>query len=345
MQRRDFLKYSSAFLAGTSMAFANTQNIFAPAVLKPRRLEHGQTIGLINPAGVLFEQADVEMAKEAITSLGFKVKEGNHLFDRYGYLGGRDEDRVKDLNAMFADPEVDALIAVRGGWGCNRLLHMVDYRVIRRNPKILVGYSDITSLLLALNARTGLVTFHGPLGISTWNGYSTEYFTRLLMDAEALTLSNHREMRPGNGREVDEILSINAGQSRGRLFGGNLAVLTSMIGSRFLPDFRDAILFVEEVGEEPYRVDRMLTQLKLAGILDSLSGFIFGKCTRCEPEAPDASLSLAEVLNDHIKPLGIPAWYGAMIGHISDKFTMPLGIRAEIDGGTGEIQLLESAVV
>ena len=208
-----------------------------------------------------------------------------------------------------------------------------------------MGYSDITSLLLALNAKTGLVTFHGPVGISTWNEYSTNFVKRLLFTAELFSMENPRETGDNLTQVKDRVLTINEGKARGRLLGGNLSVLTAMVGSEYLPDFKDNILFLEEVGEDIYRVDRMLTQLKLAGILSQISGFVFGKCSDCGPGKGYGSLTLEEVLDDHIKPLGIPAWYGSMIGHIENKFTIPLGIEAEIDAGIGRISLLEAAVL
>jgi muramoyltetrapeptide carboxypeptidase len=158
-------------------------------------------------------------------------------------------------------------------------------------------------------------------------------------------MENPVEIGDNLAQTEDRVLTINGGTAKGRLLGGNLSVLTAMVGSDYLPDFRGSILFIEEVREEIYRVDRMLTQLKLAGILDQLSGFIFGKCSDCDPGKGFASLTLEEVFDDHIKPLGIPAWYGAMIGHIEKKFTMPLGVAAEIDAGLGKISLLEPAVV
>jgi len=345
MDRREFIKISATLLATSRIGLANTQNLFTPALLKPRRLQPGATIGLVNPAGVIFTQEEVDLARAKVEELGLRVVEGQHLLDRYGYLAGQDKDRAQDLMNMFTNPDVDAILALRGGWGCNRILPMLDFKAIRRNAKVLIGYSDITSLLLALHARTGLVTFHGPVGTSTWNGFSTEFFTRMVFDGEKVVMRNPDEVDEIEDAPKNSIITITPGVARGKILGGNLSVLTSMIGSHYLPDFRQAILFVEEIGEEPYRVDRMLTQLKIAGILDQLSGFVFGKCTRCEPETPEASLSLEQVLRDHIKPLGIPAWYGAMIGHITDKFTMPLGIQAEIDAGEGEIRLLESAVI
>lgn len=301
-------------------------------------------MGLINPAGATFHPEDVVIAEETLAALGLKMKSGRHLLDRYGYLAGKDEARAADINDMFADPDVKALLTLRGGWGCNRLLPLLDYDRVARNPKVLMGYSDITSLLLALNAKTGLVTFHGPVGTSTWNQYSTDFVKRLLFDADKFSMENPVEKGDSLTQKKDRILTIHGGSSRGKLVGGNLSVLTAMVGSSYLPDFKNSILFLEEVREDVYRVDRMLTQLKLAGILDQLSGFVFGKCSDCNPGKGYGSLTLEEVLDDHIKPLKIPAWYGSMIGHIENKFTVPLGIEAEIAAETGKITLLEPSV-
>ena len=314
-------------------------------VLKPPRLQVGDTVGLINPAGATFHPDDVAVARETLHALGLKMRVGEHLLDRYGYLAGSDRDRAADINKMFADKDVKAILTLRGGWGCNRLLGLLDYKLIAGNPKILMGYSDITSLLLALNARTGLVTFHGPVGTSTWNKFSTQFVEKLLFNAEIFSMENPREIGDNLAQTKDRVLTVNGGQAEGKLLGGNLSVLTAMIGSEYLPDFKDNILFLEEVGEDIYRVDRMLTQLKLAGILDRISGFIFGTCSDCGPGKGYGSLTLEQVLEDHIKTLGIPAWYGSMIGHIENKFTIPLGVKAEIDADIGRISLLESAVL
>jgi muramoyltetrapeptide carboxypeptidase len=203
----------------------------------------------------------------------------------------------------------------------------------------------VTSLLLAIQAKTGLVTFHGPVGSSTWNEFTAGYFQRLLCDGEAVTMQNPT----GKGEQLvqveDRILTITPGKARGRLLGGNLSVLSSLLGSSYLPDFEGCVLFLEEVDEHIYRVDRMLTQLALAGVLGRIAGFVFGKCSDCGPGLGYGSLTLEEVLDDHVKPLGIPAWYGSMIGHIEDKFSVPLGVPAEIDADHGSIRLLEPAVL
>jgi muramoyltetrapeptide carboxypeptidase len=336
-------------MVGAGLALSHTPLVVAsrgnPAsTLKPPRLKTGDTVGLINPAGATFHPDDVTIAHEVLTALGLKMKTGKHLLDRHGYLAGTDKHRADDINGMFANPDVKAILTLRGGWGCNRLLDLVDYKLISQNPKILMGYSDITSLLLALNAKTGLVTFHGPVGISTWNEYSTDFVKKLLFNAEAFSMENPTEIGDHLTRVKDRVLTINGGSAKGKLLGGNLSVLTAMVGSDYLPDFKNNILFLEEVGEDIYRVDRMLTQLKLAGILGQISGFVFGKCSDCGPGKSYASFTLEEVLDDHIRPLGIPAWYGSMIGHIEKKFTIPLGIEAEIDADKGRISLLESSV-
>ncbi|MGB7450607.1 MAG: LD-carboxypeptidase [Lysobacterales bacterium] len=345
ISRRQILQIMGAGLIASRVPNAGAAGLNSDSILKPPRLQAGDTVALINPAGATFHPEDVLIARESLAALGLKMKTGEHLLDRYGYLAGTDKDRASDVNSMFADREVKAILTLRGGWGCNRILDLLEYRLIAKNPKIIMGYSDITSLLLALNAKTGLVTFHGPVGISSWNEYSTDFVKKLLFNAEVFSMENPKDIGDHLTRVKDRVLTINSGKARGKLLGGNLSVLTAMVGSDYLPDFKGNILFLEEVGEDIYRVDRMLTQLKLAGILGQISGFVFGKCSDCGPGKGYGSLTLQEVLRDHIKPLGIPAWYGSMIGHIEDKFTIPLGIESEIDADTGRITLLDSAVV
>lgn len=329
-----------SFLAESLLANNTTLSL-----IKPPRLKPGDTVGLINPAGATFVSADIQVVQESLAALGLKSKLGKHALDRYGYLGGTDEARAADVNAMFADKEVNAILCVRGGWGCNRILPLLNYDVMRKNPKIICGYSDITSLLVAIYAKTGLVTFHGPVGISTWNQFSLNYFKKILFDGETPTMENPKTIGDNLAQTKDRVGTITKGRARGRLVGGNLSVLTAMIGSEFLPHWKNHILFLEETDENIYRIDRMLTQLKLAGVLSRISGVVFGKCTKCEPGTGYGSLTLEEVFNDHLKPLGIPAFAGAMIGHVENKFTVPVGCEAEIDAEAGTIRLLEAAVI
>jgi len=343
--RRQLLQLGGAALAAASLpSLAEPENPKA-GVIRPKRLKKGDVVGLINPAGATFRPERAEITREALAALGLRTRFGEHLFDRRGYLAGRDEDRAADVNSFFADPEVGAILAQEGGWGCNRILPLLDYDLIRNNPKIVMGYSDLTGLILGIHAKTGLVTFHGPMGSSSWNAFTTDHATRLLFDGEAISMENRMGNEDRLVQRENRVLNITSGRARGRLVGGNLTVLAAIVGSGYLPDFEGRILFLEDTNEEIYRVDRMLTQLALAGVLGKISGFVFGDCKNCGPGGGYGSLTLGEVLDHHVAPLGIPAWYGSMIGHIEDKFTVPLGIEAEIDADAGTIKLLESAVV
>ncbi|MDZ8238835.1 MAG: LD-carboxypeptidase [Nostoc sp. ChiQUE01a] len=336
IKRRQFLTTCGlATLATQIPALTAEGKLSLNTVLKPPRLQVGDTVGLIAPAGIV-DAKEIEAAEKSISQLGLKVKQGKHILDRYGYLAGRDGDRADDVNSMFSDRSIKGIIAMRGGWGCNRILPLLNYSLIRSYPKILIGYSDITTLLLAINARSRLITFHGPVATSTWNQFTVDYFKRILFNGEAVTMQN------SNTKEV-RVETIAPGKARGKLIGGNLSVLSAMVGSPYLPSWNKSILFIEEIGEDVYRVDRMLTQLKTAGILNQIAGLIFGQCTNCSL-GDEPSFTLIQVLQDHILPLGIPAWYGSMIGHIKDKFTLPIGTEVEIDADAGRIRMLESAV-
>ncbi|PYR58277.1 MAG: LD-carboxypeptidase [Acidobacteria bacterium] len=319
-----------------------------PPLLKPRRLAPGDTVGLVSPASATFNSIDVQIARESLEALGLKVRLGEHMMERHGYLGGDDKARAADINAFFADAAVAAVHPIRGGWGSSRVLPHLDFEAIRRNPKILLGYSDITALLLAVHAKTGLVTFHGPIGLGRWDAFSVDYYKRVLFDGEPVLLQNKRDLTADRNSLTPveyRTTTIAPGTARGRLLGGNLTVLTAIVGSSYLPDWDGCLFFCEDVHEDPYRIDRMLTQLKLAGVLGRIRGFIFGTCAECSPgEGSYASLTLEEIFADHIKPLGVPAWQGAMIGHQMPQWTIPEGIEAEMDAAAGTIKLLEPAV-
>ncbi len=317
----------------------------ASAAVKPQRLRVGDTVGLIAPANATFLPVELDIARETLEALSLRVKTGAHLLDRHGYLAGRDADRAADVNALFSDPDVRAVLALRGGWGSARLLPHLDYAAIRRHPKVLMGYSDVTALLNAVHARTGLVTFHGPVGISTWTPFSVEHMAAVLFEGEALTLANPVELREGLVQVEDRVQTITPGRARGRLVGGNLTVLSAIVGTPYVPEMDGAILFLEDTGEAVYRMDRMLTHLKLAGLLGRIKGFVFGRCTDCKPGEGYGALTLDEVFADHVKPLGVPAFRGSMIGHLDRQFTVPVGLPAEIDAEAGTIRLLEPAVV
>jgi muramoyltetrapeptide carboxypeptidase len=313
--------------------------------LRPPRLKPGDTLGLIHPSSATFLRMDLEIAIDNLKALGFPAKVGAHALDRHGYLAGKDEDRAADINAFFADPEVRGICAVRGGWGAARTLPHLDYPLIAKNPKALFGYSDITALHMALSAKAGLVTFHAPTGFSAWNEWSAAWFKRVVVEGETVQYVNEPDFRGRIAPVGNRTQTVTKGVASGPLVGGNLTVLAHLVGTPYLPDFTGKILFLEDVHEAVYRVDRMLTHLKLAGLLAKIKGFIWGQCTDCDPDSGGfGSLTIEEVLDDHVKPLGVPAYRGAMIGHIEKQFTVPQLVNAEMDADNGTFRLLEAAV-
>lgn len=338
MNRKGFLKLISTGGLGAFGATIDDYSL-SKSLIKPKRLGQGDTIGLISPGFILSNSDRYDEIIDQIKQLGYKVKEGPNARNQYGYLAGTDEERADDLNAMFADDSVDAIMPFRGGWGCNRILPLIDFNNIRNNPKILVGYSDITTLLLSVFAKTGLITFHGPVGKSEWTDFTKQHFRAVLTAQHMLFNIPDKDLC----RDCKEFTVISPGKATGTLLGGNLSVLSAMMGTDYLPDWNNSILFLEDVGEDVYRLDRMLTQLKLNGVLEKLSGFIFGQCVSCE-KSSSRSLTLKQLFNDHIKPLGIPAFSGAMIGHVDNMITLPVGLPAEMDTQNGTIKLNKVAV-
>lgn len=342
--RRQFLLRSLAALA-TGSAIARAPR--ATAATKPPRLQPGAGVGLFSPAGATFDPQEVAIVSDAVRALGLVPRLAPHALDRYGYLAGTDRDRAADINQLFADPNIALLLPIRGDWGSARVLPHLDYDAIRQNPKLLVGFSDLTALLLGIHARTGLVCFHGPNGYSSWREPQTASFRQVLFAGERATYAN--QIPAGDRDRLMQtefrVRTITPGTARGPLFGGNLTVLASLVGTPYLPDMRGAILFVEEIGEAIYRVDRMLTQLAQAGLLAQLAGFVFGQCVNCGPGGGYGSLTLAQVLRDRLAPLGIPAYFNAELGHLENIATLPLGTTVELDATRGQIAMLEAAVI
>ena len=315
-----------------------------PAI-RPLRLREGDLIGLINPSGAIYEKAPFEQTHARLKALGFRTLEAPNLRARYGHMAGTPQQRADDIHALFANHEAAGILAVTGGSGANRVLPLLDYALIGRHPKFLGGFSDLTALITAVQVKTGLVTFHSPLGRSEWNAFSVEHFKAVVMDAQAHTLRN--TLVPGDDLVATEgrITTLRGGSAQGPLVGGNLAVLTSLAGTPYWPSFDGAILFLEDVTEYVYRVDRMLSTLLLSGALSRVAGVVLGGFTDCPPsEGSFGSLTLDEVFDDYFAPLNVPVYRGAQFGHIKRKFTLPLGVMAEIDADAGTLRLLEPAV-
>lgn len=352
MDKRQFIK--SCAVAASFIPLASCANVIAapsaktnqalaaPAQLLPIAFNPGDTVALVSPSKATDNLLDVQIATEVMQALGLKVKVGQHLTSRRGHLAGTDQQRADDINAMFADNEVKAIICLRGGSGAARVLPLLDYALIKNNPKTLLGYSDITALHNAIHAQTGLITFHGPNGTGSWNSFNADQFRRVFFQREQMQYQNVIEIKDELAARQNRIVTITGGKVQGEIIGGNLTVLTSLAGSPFLPDFTDKILFVEDVEEAPYRVDRMLSTLKLMGALDKLAGFIFGECTSCRPTGGYGWLTMDQIFDDHIKPLNIPAYRGAMIGHIQKQFIVPVGAKVEMDADNGSFKLLQS---
>lgn len=351
MDKRSFLKTmglaAAAITISPSAATATTSSAESQGkqVLKAKALKKGDTLGIITPSSALADEEAIQKTKEVFETLGFKVKEAQNIRARYGDLAGTDDQRIADIHAMFSDPEVKGIVCIRGGTGASRLLDRLDYNLIANNPKVLLGYSDVTALLLAFYTKAGLIGFHGAVGTSTWTNKLAIAFGEQFFDNKLQQYQNPTDKGDNLIMYDNRIQTLHEGVAEGRLIGGNLTLIAGLCGSDFLPDFKDAILFVEEVEEGIERVDRMFCQLKNAGILSRIKGFIFGHCTDCKPSGGYGSLSLQNVLADYIKPLGIPAYSGARIGHISNQFILPVGARVRMDAQKGTIQLLEQALV
>lgn len=316
-----------------------------PALIRAPRLHAGATIGLFNPSGAIYEREPYQLAHEMLAALGFRTREAPHLRARYGHMAGTPAQRAADIHTLLADPAVDALLAVTGGSGANRVLPHLDFDLIARQPKVIGGFSDLTALITAIHVRTGLVTFHSPLARSEWNAFSAEHFKAVTMNAGPQALANPVLTGDEPVAREGRTRTLRGGRAQGRLIGGNLAVLTSLAGTPYWPDFDGAILFLEDVNEYIFRVDRMLSTLMLSGALSRVAGVVLGGFTDCPvSEGSFGTLTLDEVFDDYFGALGIPVYRGAPFGHIKRKWTLPLGVRAEMDADAGTLRLLEAAV-
>ncbi len=302
------------------------------------RLKKGDTIGLITPGSYISDEG-LEKAVKNAEELGFHVKLGKNIRKQRGFNAGSDAERLADLHAMFGDSQVKGIWCARGGYGCTRLLPGLDFKFIRKHPKALIGYSDITALLNAIHTATGMVGFHGPVASSTMTDYTREHFTRILM-------GDHRGylIRPLHAKDEEQAGPHRPGRATGKLLGGNLTLLAALAGTPWQADYRNALLFMEEIGEKPYRIDRMLTQLRQASRIAEAAGILLGTFNDCQAEADDLSLSLEETLSDRLLPLNKPTAYGLSFGHIDNQCTLPIGIRATFKAEDKSIKLEENGL-
>lgn len=297
-------------------------------LIRPPRLRPGDVIGVVSPAGPVEGDA-LELGVKLLREMGFEVRLGAHALDRTGYLAGDDDSRLADLHAMFEDPDVRAIFCARGGYGSLRLLERIRYDVLRENPKILAGYSDLTALLLAVYGRAGLICFHAPMvrEFAAGNEANLPFLLGVLTG--------------GTGPEIrlTEAVALAPGEAEGPLLGGNLSLLCHLVGTRYLPDLSGAILFIEERGEPPYRIDRMLTHLGLSGTIDRIAGLLGGEFPECGPMD-----EIGGLVRDLAARLGVPAVLGLPVGHGPKNLTLPVGIRARLNTAELGLTFLEPAV-
>ena len=314
--------------------------------IKPPQLKHGDTIGIISPASAPPDPKAIDRSIVALETLGFRTQLAPNARRRWGFLAGDDRDRADDVMRMFADPKVDAILCVRGGYGTSRLLSRLDYAAIRRHPKIFTGYSDITSLHFAFLKQSGLVSFHGPMLNSDFVKADMPDFTLASFLRTVTQAAPAGSICQGYAKKTVRVLR--EGRVSGRLLGGNLTLICASLGTPWQPSFRDRILFFEDLDEVPYRFDRMLTQLLNAGLLQQVTGIAIGINKDCrDPKARTAKeyrQTLEEVFSERLLPLNVPIVIGLPFGHLALNATLPVGIRATLDAEAGDLVIEETAV-
>ncbi|HEX7652402.1 MAG TPA: LD-carboxypeptidase [Verrucomicrobiae bacterium] len=315
-------------------------------ILKPAALQPGDIVGLVAPASPPANPQSIDQALAALADYGFKPRPGRHLRARHGFLAGTDRERADDLMRMFLDKKVQAIFCLRGGYGSYRLLERLDYGLIRRHPKILAGYSDITALHLAIQRRAGLITFHAPM----WNGALAD--TQVPAFTRAAFLRTLTEPRPAGSIRQDypanTVQIVRRGEATGRLVGGNLSLICATLGTPYAPVFKNRILCFEDINETPARLDRMLAHLGHANVWQQVAGVAVGVNKDCEekdsPARREYRQSSHDVLVDHLSRLNVPVVTGLPFGHVDLNATLPLGARARLDGKLGDLIITEAAV-
>lgn len=350
MNRKNFIKSISLASFGAAvinpLSLPKSPVIKKSAIIKPARLKSGDKIAIVAPASYISEE-ELQDSIKNLEQLGFETTYSDKVLLQKGYFAGSDKDRAADLMEKFSDKSVNGIVCARGGYGGARILPLLNYHIIRANPKVLIGYSDVTALLYGIYKEAGLITFHGPVGTSTFNDYSVKNFKKVLMNPEPVTVFINSDS--GVDENKYGVNSIVKGKSKGRLVGGNLSIMVSLIGTPYDVSYNNKIVFIEEVGEEPYRIDRMLTQLIEAGKFKHASGIMMGIFKNCEQKKDDPSFkksfTLMDVLTDRLSRLKIPVVYGMSFGHVNDKFTIPFGALAELDADKQTFTLLEKTVI
>ena len=349
INRRRFIKNAGLATAVSlvtfpySIASTGKQDISKKPRIFPARLKQGDLIGLVTPGSPIVKE-QLERAVEKLEKLGFRTFYNDSVLSEYGYFAGSDQERADELMGMFTNKDIDGILCVRGGYGSIRILDLLDFEQIKLNPKVFIGYSDITALLNSVYEQTGLITFHGPLGVSEFNNFTVKSLKKLVMNpVNHYKYPYKREDDTENNPEFDRY-TITGGKAEGELIGGNISVLDSMIGSKFETDFENKIVYLEDTEEKTYRLDKMLVHLLQATNLNKAAGIVMGAFYECNIN-DEPRLSLKEAIGDLLKPLGIPVSYGLSFGHIDTMLTIPNGILARMNADKNTLKLLEKAVI
>ena len=345
IKRRDFIQNSSAALLAVGLPVRASdkfqETAHPPKINKPKRLRKGDVVGLIAPGYAITEE-QLERSIKAIEAMGMEPYHTPRIFGNHGYLSNTDAERAEDLMHMFRNPKVDAIFCIRGGYGCTRILDLLDFSLLAQHTKILLGYSDITALLNTFYQKIGLIGFHGAMGPEL-DSYAYNGVRDLLMHPKKKWILENYQFDEDTllSDPVYEPYVITPGTAKGKLVGGNLSLLSAMNGTDYGLDYSDTIVCIEDVGEAPYRIDRMLTQLLSTPSFKKAAGVVFGVCAGCDKKEGSDSFSLKEVVTDRLAPMGIPALYGMSFGHIAETFTFPIGIEAVLDTDSFSLRLEE----
>lgn len=344
MKRRNFIQGAiSLGLIVMQKSFVPASEIKTQNLLKPEHLKAGDKVAIIAPASNVQDPDEIKRAVEVCNYFKLEPVISDLLYSGDGYRTKSPKKRADELHRYFESKEIKGIFCIRGGYGSADLLDLIDYKLIRSNPKVFAGYSDITALHLAIQKYSGIVTFHSPVLLSAFTEYTAKSFEKTIFKNEPIGEITNPKRIVGI-REQYPIRTIRSGKAEGRLTGGNLSVISSLMGTPYEIDTKDSILFLEDVSEEPFRIDRMLNQLRLAGKFEQAKGIVFGYCNDCTIKSmpPSWDLQLGDVLDKYFASLPIPSFYGLMIGHTSEQLTLPYSLEAEMDSELGLMKINQS---
>ena len=348
LKRRKFITTALGTAATSLLPITISNTSYTPKnnnLLKGKQLKKGDTIGLVAP-GYAVSSEGLEHAKTTLRKMGFIPYHTERIIGNYGYFSNTDAERAADLNHMFANPNVDGILCARGGYGCTRIMQLIDYEIIKNNPKVFIGFSDITTLLNGFYTETGLVSFHGPVGTTLDNEYGISMLKQLVINPKESVVIHNSDLTEEQKENTEyNRYVITPGNAKGVLVGGSLTLINALIGTPHEIDFTNKIVCIEDVEESPYRIDRMLTQLIEGKTFKNAAGLALGVFAGCETTNKTKTFTLKEVITERLQGLNIPTVYGMSFGHIPENFTFPIGIKAKLNTASMTLTILEKAVL